>query len=161
MLTNPSLRMPAALVAALVTGLALALGAGGPAAAQPAPEPLEPGANAPAATVYCNSRALFSLSGQTFYLPVGPGNNQDCIMNQGAYSSGVLTLQRTLVSCYGQNTGGLDSDYGPLTRQAVENVQGSLLITVDGVYGPQTGSNMLFSPLGNGWLRTTGSCTTV
>jgi peptidoglycan hydrolase-like protein with peptidoglycan-binding domain len=43
----------------------------------------------------------------------------------------------------------VDGNYGPLTQQAVRNVQPAYHITVDGIYGPQTASAMLWPLAGS------------
>jgi len=107
----------------------------------------------PLALPYCNNRGLFTSRGYTYHLPVS-GSTANCVMDQGANSWGVFSLQEALVYCHGQNTGGIDGIYGPMTRQAVRNVQGKLGITRDGVYGPQTRDAMRRS----NWWIIPGAC---
>ena len=67
--------------------------------------------------------------------------NYRCQLAYGNQNSGVWALQVALDRCY---AAGLETDgiYGPLTRQAVRNVQARIGAVVDGEYGPQTGSLM-------------------
>ncbi|WP_420847697.1 peptidoglycan-binding domain-containing protein [Natronosporangium hydrolyticum] len=59
-------------------------------------------------------------------------------MQAGAQGNHVAALQRTLVNCYGQNTGGIDGIWGSATTTALRNAQRSAGVSVDGIYGPQT-----------------------
>lgn len=151
-------------VLALLFGLALAAPAS--AGQPPSPNPTAAGTTATGsvgtlALPYCNARSTFSWRGHAIDLPVASGNNPSCIMARGAFSWGVFSLQESLVYCHGQNTGGLDRDYGPSTEQAVWNVQSALSITRDGVYGPQTRNAMRSSSSGSnrGWWAIPGYCT--
>lgn len=94
------------------------------------------------AAATCTNSSRYNISGtRGIEVPsVGKDSyNTNCVMGQGAYSHGVWVLQRTLKYCYGKNIA-LDNDFGPATRNALIQVQGSLNIARDGVYGPQTRS---------------------
>ncbi|MBQ1072487.1 peptidoglycan-binding protein [Micromonospora sp. C31] len=64
-------------------------------------------------------------------------SSTSCGMAQGANSSAVLLLQRSLKYCYGKNIA-TDQDFGPATKSALISAQQTEGITADGVYGPQT-----------------------
>ena len=70
--------------------------------------------------------------------------NEDCLMSLGSFGHGVIALQDTLNNCYPGNNLTEDSNFGPLTRQALENAQRTEHITADGVYGPQTRDHLLW-----------------
>lgn len=66
----------------------------------------------------------------------------NCGMAPGAHSSAVANLQRNLNTCYGENLQ-VDSDFGPLTRDALKRAQRTEGISADGVYGPVTRNNLM------------------
>jgi peptidoglycan hydrolase-like protein with peptidoglycan-binding domain len=61
----------------------------------------------------------------------------DCVMGQGAVSSGVRALQYTLNECYDENLAE-DGIFGSVTRNALIRAQDDAGATPDGVYGPET-----------------------
>jgi peptidoglycan hydrolase-like protein with peptidoglycan-binding domain len=77
-------------------------------------------------------------AGYVAHIPsIGYQGSLDCWMARGAQGNGVYTLQSALDHCY-QAGLATDGRFGPLTQQALKNVQARLHIQVDGVYGPQT-----------------------
>ncbi|GHA89376.1 peptidoglycan-binding protein [Streptomyces termitum] len=69
---------------------------------------------------------------------VGLRGTNFCVLSRGSSNLGVYELQVTLFLCYGQDTNGLDGDFGPGTEAALKRVQAGLGLTADGVYGPNT-----------------------
>lgn len=72
------------------------------------------------------------------------GGSDFCLMSLGSLGGGVHALQDTLNHCYPGNNLTEDGNFGPLTRQALENAQRAAHITVDGVYGPETLDHLLW-----------------
>jgi peptidoglycan hydrolase-like protein with peptidoglycan-binding domain len=103
------------------------------------------------ATVYCN----ISLVYQNAFVPGNDDNGltPNCISAQGAVNNAVVEIQRALVTCYHKNIA-VDRDFGPRTKAALVQVQQSLGIANDGVYGPQTARAMTHPVVGGG-----GACT--
>ena len=94
---------------------------------------------------WCNSLRVFGEgSGHVTYRPAINGGTTHCIVGYGAgpWNHGVVALQMSLFLCYGQDTGGYDGHYLSMTEAAVVHVQEKYGLTVDGVYGPQTGRAM-------------------
>jgi murein L,D-transpeptidase YcbB/YkuD len=81
---------------------------------------------------------------------VGNGSgNWHCQLGPGNDSVAVSRLQIALVSWCNLSAGlTVDGDYGPLTQQAVKNVQHAYGITVDGIYGPQTAAAIMWPTAG-------------
>lgn len=67
----------------------------------------------------------------------------NCTMQQGSSGSEVRALQTTLNRCYGQSLD-VDGEFGALTRDALKRAQDREDIGVDGIYGPQTRSALLW-----------------
>ena len=67
-----------------------------------------------------------------------------CGMAQGAHSSAVAQLQRSLNTCYGERLV-VDSDFGPATKAALARAQRREGIKADGIYGTQTRNNLEFT----------------
>lgn len=87
----------------------------------------------------CNSIAVYA---GIMYVPGVNGSvNSSCVMGIGANSGGVVILQTALRLCFGQSLS-LDGDFGPQTRTALRNVQRSIGVADDGVYGPTTFGRM-------------------
>jgi len=78
----------------------------------------------------------------------GTGNT-DCILGAGNAGPAVARLQIALDECNLHAGLAVDSDYGPLTRQAVINVQRAEHVTQDGVFGPMTGILMHWPQAGS------------
>lgn len=100
----------------------------------------------PSAVTYCTHDTLFkwTLDYQLeVRMPTTSSWSKACLLESGVTSGGVRALQMALNVCYNK---GLvrDGDFGPATYNALIQVQSSLGITADGVYGPQTRSNMWF-----------------
>ncbi len=69
---------------------------------------------------------------------VGYGTyNSNCLLGYGATGGGVSTLQFTLNNCYNKGLV-VDGIFGLHTKTALQQVQSSLKINADGIYGPQT-----------------------
>lgn len=81
-------------------------------------------------------------------LPSTSSGVTNCWMLRGNNSDGVWALQVSLNYCYGLYVGptGPDGDFGGNTFEAVKSVQRHHRIRVDGGYGPETRSVMLFYP---------------
>ncbi len=105
------------------------------------------------AAVSCTGYSAFKGAGGNYMLipTVGSATFKDnCELGVGNDSNAVLILQETLNSCYGAHLA-LDSDYGPLTKAAVEHAQSVVGVTVDGIYGPVTRDHIK-------WLDFAGGC---
>jgi peptidoglycan hydrolase-like protein with peptidoglycan-binding domain len=79
----------------------------------------------------------------------GPSQSWRCQLYQGLSNNwAVKALQSDINTCYGTTfTGGValsvDGNFGPLTRQALKNVQAyHRNLLVDGVYGPNTAAEI-------------------
>jgi peptidoglycan hydrolase-like protein with peptidoglycan-binding domain len=71
--------------------------------------------------------------------PSSEDYSPNCVMStSNIYNQGAYALQIALVECYGKK---IDEDgyFGASTKSALKAVQKSVGVTVDGVYGPQTG----------------------
>jgi len=108
-----------------------------------------PSAPTAAAAVYCDIAIVW----QNAYTP---GEDIDftftpnCVMASGAGpNNAVGQLQTSLNKCHGKALR-VDREFGPKTRAALIQVQQSLHITADGVYGPQTARAMRHAPVGSG-----------
>lgn len=77
------------------------------------------------------------------YVPVGE-HYTDCYMKRGITGTGVKALQRSLRICYGQTSVAIDGSFGPATEAALRNVQASLGISADGMYGNQSRDHLRF-----------------
>ncbi|WP_079050928.1 peptidoglycan-binding domain-containing protein [Streptomyces sp. NRRL F-5122] len=99
-----------------------------------------------AATGPCSGSTWFNYGGYWHRIPTTSDNsgNRQCHLQQGLVGGGVGELQRNLNRCYNQGLA-LDSNYGPATARAVRNVQSRLGISVDGIFGPQTSSAMVWA----------------
>jgi peptidoglycan hydrolase-like protein with peptidoglycan-binding domain len=71
----------------------------------------------------------------------GTGNT-NCDLGVGNQGAAVKTLQTALDKCNLFDNLTVDGMYGPLTQEAVEDVQQADGIHVDGIFGPQTSSHM-------------------
>jgi peptidoglycan hydrolase-like protein with peptidoglycan-binding domain len=83
---------------------------------------------------------------------VGNGTgNWDCDLGLGNEGVAVSRLQIALDSANCNHDAGLTVDgiYGPLTQQAVINIQNVYFLTPDGIYGPQTGHAMQWPVAGS------------
>lgn len=76
--------------------------------------------------------------------------NDNCELGLGNNNPAVGVLQHNLNRCHGENLA-VDDNYGPLTKEAVEDVQAAAHITVDGIYGPQTRDHI-------SWIDSAGKC---
>ncbi|MEV6810637.1 peptidoglycan-binding domain-containing protein [Micromonospora sp. NPDC051296] len=92
---------------------------------------------AAAATPQC----VLSLYHQNNYVPGNTNLSPNCVMGVGAVGNHVSTLQSSLNNCYRKGLA-VDREFGPKTRDALKQVQSSLGIPADGVYGPQTARAM-------------------
>jgi hypothetical protein len=84
-------------------------------------------------------------------MPEASNGSTNCWLARGSHNDGVWALQMALVHCYYEYVGphGPDSDFGPSTFAALEDVQRRFRtsnpgVAVDGVYGPQMASLMAF-----------------
>lgn len=94
-------------------------------------------------TADCNNIRSFRLTtnmNEAARLPVYAGS-KSCTLRSGNNSNAVSILQNSLKSCHGKNIVA-DGDFGPATRNALAQVQASLGLTADGIYGPNTLNNM-------------------
>jgi hypothetical protein len=126
---------------------------------------------APAAEVHCASFSNVNVrsAGQQYFLHVPSTGwdsyNYNCVLARGDHNVGVLALQESLNACYGQGLA-QDSDFGPLTEQAVKNVQNEIneifgnVLAVDGRFGPKTSfySSFLIFNHWNGGLPAGKGC---
>ena len=78
----------------------------------------------------------------------GTGNT-NCDLGIGNQGAAVKTLQTALDKCNLFDNLTVDGMYGPLTQEAVEDVQQADGIHVDGIFGPQTSSHMDWPLAGN------------
>jgi murein L,D-transpeptidase YcbB/YkuD len=106
------------------------------------------------AAVSCTGTSLVQgvgTSDQVRVPTVGNGSgNWHCQLGLGNDSVAVSRLQIALDSWCNLSAGlTVDGDYGPLTQQAVRNVQHAYGITVDGIYGPQTAYTILWPIAGS------------
>lgn len=107
---------------------------------------------ASAATKECNTARISTLAANTpgryLYLPafyLGEGANYICWMAKGSDSDGVKALQGAINHCYNSIPNLVpDGIYGDATKAAVRAVQTQHRIHVDGEYGPDTYSAMMF-----------------
>ncbi|WP_435749168.1 peptidoglycan-binding domain-containing protein [Microbacterium sp. PMB16] len=122
--------------------MAAALVAGSIALAAPASAAeVKPAAIVKAAD--CNGSRAFALTtnaNESARVPTY-GGSKSCTLRSGNRSGAVSTLQNSLNSCHGKSIT-VDGDFGPATRTALIQVQASLGLTADGIYGPNTLSNM-------------------
>jgi peptidoglycan hydrolase-like protein with peptidoglycan-binding domain len=74
---------------------------------------------------------------QPYYTGTGSRN---CVMSRGAQSDAVSQLQVAMWWCYSglMEENDIDGIYGPMTRNAVYELQGLEKVGQDGVYGPET-----------------------
>jgi peptidoglycan hydrolase-like protein with peptidoglycan-binding domain len=107
---------------------------------------------AAAATPVCTSYRRVS----GYYSPTSGSGSRTCWMQRGHRGDGVMVLQMILHDCYGAYLDGIgfpyeiaiDSDFGPITQRALQEVQYIEQITDDGVYGPETAYSIM--QLGDG-----------
>lgn len=107
---------------------------------------------ASAATPECNTARISTLAANTpgryLYLPafyLGEGANYICWMAKGSDGDEVKALQRAINLCYNHIPNLVpDGLYGDATKAAVRAVQAQHRIHVDGEYGPDTYSAMMF-----------------
>lgn len=74
-------------------------------------------------------------------VPATDSANTSCHLQQGYANEAVRVLQEDLVHCHGQGIS-IDAQFGSRTKAALQNVQRSLGISDDGVYGPFTRDKM-------------------
>lgn len=121
----------------------------------------------------CGWGALYMTSAHaTVRVPTTDGYSglQNCTLNKGPYRpvAAVYTvspLQSALRECYGKNIT-VDGEFGPATLAALVQVQWTIGVTADGVWGPNTRDHMLW-PLRStkgtitcvsmNWIRNNGS----
>ncbi|MGH9209287.1 MAG: peptidoglycan-binding domain-containing protein [Acidimicrobiales bacterium] len=90
----------------------------------------------------CTTRVTRNL----IRVPASSGGSASCLIGDGLVGcrdcSAIRQLQQSLNDCHGKN---LDEDgyWGPLTREALRDVQEDRDITPDGIYGPDTRDAML------------------
>lgn len=97
----------------------------------------------------CNQSNAFDWNdGKYFHMPTANGSTQ-CVMGSGAAGFHVRTLQEALRWCYGKSIA-IDDRFGTQTRTALREVQYQERVTVDGVYGPETGLEMKWPLFRNG-----------
>jgi peptidoglycan hydrolase-like protein with peptidoglycan-binding domain len=99
---------------------------------------LTPAARASAASLpTCTGTSLVTdLDGVQALVP-SAGGNTTCQLVEGNDNAAVERLQFDLDACYGAGLY-LDSDFGPLTKAALQAAQRSAGISADGNYGTQT-----------------------
>jgi hypothetical protein len=105
--------------------------------------------HAQAAPPTCTSWTTYtSFLGSSFVVHVPSAGFQsgriDCMLWQGHANDAVTVLQRALRYCHGRNIS-IDGEYGPQTRSAVlwfqqhiNDVTGGGALIEDGIYGPET-----------------------
>jgi peptidoglycan hydrolase-like protein with peptidoglycan-binding domain len=103
------------------------------------------------AAAFCDSTSLVAgtdnVGAVLLRVPtVGTGTGDDnCNLEVGDSSTAVARLQIALNSFCNLSAGlQVDGNYGPLTQQAVRNVQSHYNVHVDGEYGPVTGKAMFW-----------------
>ncbi|MFI6025000.1 peptidoglycan-binding protein [Amycolatopsis magusensis] len=118
-----------------VAAAALLPGAAGATVAAADPET----AASPRAT--CNDYTTFAYGSTPYRVHIPSVGHQtaatDCTLRQGDSGPGVFVLQDALRRCYNQQIA-QDAQYGPATRNAVQNVQNFHGLVTDGTYGPHT-----------------------
>ena len=120
--------------------------------------PLMVASAAPAdATAACTGTSLVpsQTSGWEILIPTtAKGSDSfNCQLSVGSEGAPVARLQMALVYCnLGANIS-IDSQYGPQTEQAVENVQQYHRIGVDGIFGPITSSHMFWPVYGSNYTE--------
>lgn len=99
--------------------------------------------------------ALRGAGGAPAAAPVPSGGHPQ--LSQGARGGAVSELQQKLAAA-GFDPGGVDGDFGPMTRSAVVRFQAANGLSVDGVVGPQTwgaldGGSFVHGPGGVGGVN--------
>lgn len=96
-----------------------------------------------------------NTKGQPVAIPtIGQNTHQDnCELGLGNNSGAVAWLQFDLNQCYGENLA-QDGNYGPLTKEAVQDAQAAAGIPQDGVYGPQTRDHIKWTNFNTGGSAT-------
>ena len=107
---------------------------------------------AAAALLYCNDQYTYFTTGPSRYTLIPQYEDfrqatQRCYLERGTRGVGVSRLQATLASCYGKAIA-VDGAFGNATYNALLQVQRQIGVTIDGVYGPNTGKAMLHGPDG-------------
>ena len=111
---------------------------------------------AQAALPTCTIRAQVhsEYPGTYVFVPAVPGNyapSINCLLRRGNNNDAVKVLQASLANILDRNLA-VDGSFGPLTEQAVRDVQRVYGIAIDGVYGPQTRQAMCW------WTTSGNSC---
>jgi peptidoglycan hydrolase-like protein with peptidoglycan-binding domain len=70
-------------------------------------------------------------------VPTTDAVNTSCHLQKGYANEAVRVLQEDLVHCHHQGIS-IDAQFGTQTKTALQNVQRSLGLNDDGVYGPYT-----------------------
>jgi peptidoglycan hydrolase-like protein with peptidoglycan-binding domain len=78
----------------------------------------------------------------TAWVPSSAQNATSCHLRKPDKNTGVYALQVSLNQCYGKNLAE-DGYFGPVTENALRQVQAKIGTTVDGLYGPFTRDLML------------------
>ncbi|MEV0565598.1 peptidoglycan-binding domain-containing protein [Dactylosporangium sp. NPDC050588] len=102
---------------------------------------------AAAATPVCSTYR--NLSG--YLAPTSSAGSRSCWLQRGHKGDGVVVLQTILDICYGDYLDYIgfpykvenDGDFGPITREALRQVQKAEGIDADGVYGPVTAHTIM------------------
>lgn len=139
-------------IASAVIGLLVVAGVvvGGPAnafsGAPTSPAILSVGTAGIVPAAWCTSDTRFRLNGYTHEWGRMPtlGTSKSCELSSGLKNGAVYSLQSTLNRCYGKKLT-QDSDFGPATRTALQQVQAALGLVADGVYGVNTRAAMSFT----------------
>ncbi|MGY4644074.1 peptidoglycan-binding domain-containing protein [Cellulomonas sp. URHB0016] len=91
----------------------------------------------------CNTKYRFGIA--TDYPVWWPSSTSgdweyECLLAQGNVGTGVKVLQTALKYCLGYDLGtsGVDGNFGPRTKSALQSFQRSNGLTADGIYGPNT-----------------------
>lgn len=91
---------------------------------------------------YCSSYSNLTRSDGWFKIP-DSGGSFNCVLEQGTSGNGVRALQETLNKCYGRGLT-VDGSFGPATYNALMYAQGRAGVAVDGVYGSNTRTSILW-----------------
>ncbi|HEY2549340.1 MAG TPA: peptidoglycan-binding domain-containing protein [Streptosporangiaceae bacterium] len=107
-------------------------------------------ASAATRTTLCTTTASINTAHGPVAVPGTSRTNDNCSLFEGDVSNGVHALQEAMAQCFSgllANGFKIDSDFGPITKTTLENIQraeGQTGTAVDGKYGPITRNLMQF-----------------
>jgi peptidoglycan hydrolase-like protein with peptidoglycan-binding domain len=83
-------------------------------------------------------------------LAIVQGPSGSCNLQQGASTTAVRAIQNAMKRCYGESGLVVDGIFGAGTRAALIRTQAKVGTSRDGIYGPATGSRMVW-PTTRNW----------